>query len=360
MCGRWRNVNPVDARDFLPKKAFESGTVGFDASSLVLMAISSGELGDGGEFERVVAELLFIDQRRIVIFRCADSGKLKLDDGALLPESEPPSAVLSVCEPTRFKSPDTARVNVDRLEGGAEVGSRSAAGVAGVGVDGGGAARATGLLGTFGTGVAEVSTTSGGFGPGVVAGLAVGKGVGIWSVASFSWAACKCTSWLDWVWKSCDWRPLTGVTGSITASLSVSSPSSNIECVRSVGYWRGEDERLALLESACAEVSGGIKNVESAAFFRAAVIAGWGFLGRGREWWLKFMGVKIPKEEVCVAAAASSETAMFAEKPSEGGAVQQGRGGTQRALVPLNQVRQGAGCPLKLGFRAATRRNRSP
>jgi hypothetical protein len=33
------------------------------------MAISSGELGDGGEFERVVAELLFIDHRRFGVLR---------------------------------------------------------------------------------------------------------------------------------------------------------------------------------------------------------------------------------------------------------------------------------------------------
>jgi hypothetical protein len=33
------------------------------------MAISSGEPGDGGVLERVVAELLFIDHRRVGIFR---------------------------------------------------------------------------------------------------------------------------------------------------------------------------------------------------------------------------------------------------------------------------------------------------
>jgi len=51
------------------------------------------------------------------------------------------------------------------------------------------------------------------------------------------------------VWKSCDWRPLTGVTGSLVGSLSVSSPSSSIELVRSVGYWKGDDEMLDRLES---------------------------------------------------------------------------------------------------------------
>jgi hypothetical protein len=69
MAGRERNVRPVAARAFFLKKASELGTVGVDASSLVLMAISSGELGDGGVLERVVAELLFIDHRRTGIFR---------------------------------------------------------------------------------------------------------------------------------------------------------------------------------------------------------------------------------------------------------------------------------------------------
>src|SRR3569833_208445 len=52
-------------------------------------------------------------------------------------------------------------------------------------------------------------------------------------------------SWLCRVWKSCDCRPLTGVTGSLGVSLSDSSPSSsNMGCDRSVGKWRGEDDKL--------------------------------------------------------------------------------------------------------------------
>jgi len=62
-------VKPVDTRGFFLKKASELGTVGCDASSLDLMAISSGELGDGGVLERVVAELLFIDHRRLGALR---------------------------------------------------------------------------------------------------------------------------------------------------------------------------------------------------------------------------------------------------------------------------------------------------
>ena len=57
--------------------------------------------------------------------------------------------------------------------------------------------------------------------------------------------------------------------GSLTASLSVSSPSSNMGCVRSVGYCRGDDERLDLLELARLAVSG-VKNVESAVGLLAA------------------------------------------------------------------------------------------
>jgi len=58
------------------------------------MAISSGELGDGGVLERVVAELLFIDHRRVGIFLAA-SGRFRLDAVALVVGSSP-SAALSV------------------------------------------------------------------------------------------------------------------------------------------------------------------------------------------------------------------------------------------------------------------------
>lgn len=173
MTGRERNEKPVDVRVFF-LKASEPGTVGFDASSLLLMAISSGELGDGGEFERVVAELLFIDHRRAGIFWWAASGKFNADAGALCPGSAPRPA-LSACEPPRLKKLDMVRLKVDvelkvgRLEGGSALGSWSADGVGGVGVEGG-AARGVccGLLGACGGGVTEVSTTRGGLEPGVV------------------------------------------------------------------------------------------------------------------------------------------------------------------------------------------------
>lgn len=134
-----------------------------------------------------------------------------------------------------------------------------------------------GLLGAFGRrgDVAVVSTTSGGFAPGVVPGrTGGGKAAPFWSAASCSCAASRCTSWVDSAWKSCDWRPLTGVTGSITSSLSVSSPSSSIGCVRSVGYCRGDDERLDLLEPGRSKLSRIKGIIESA----AALIAG----GSGR------------------------------------------------------------------------------
>jgi hypothetical protein len=130
-------------RDFFLKKASDPGTVGLDASSLVLMTISSGELGDGGVLERVVAELLFIDHRRDGTFRWAASGRFKLDMVALLPGSTT-SAALS--EPTRLRKLDMVRLKfefepkVERLEGGAGLGSWSATdGVEGVGVEGGAA-----------------------------------------------------------------------------------------------------------------------------------------------------------------------------------------------------------------------------
>ena len=97
-----------------------------------------------------------------------------------------------------------------------------------------------GLLGAaLGGGVAEVSTRRGGFEPSAAA---------VWREASCFWAPSRGPSGFERVWKSCDWRPLTGVTGSITASLSVSSPSSKMGCGRSVGYCAGDDDRLDRLE----------------------------------------------------------------------------------------------------------------
>jgi hypothetical protein len=253
MTGRERNEKPVDVRVFF-LKASEPGIVGFDASSLVLITISSGELGDGGVLERVVTELLFIDHRRAGIFCCAASGKFSADAGALCPGSGP-STALSV-EAPRLKKLDMVRLKfdvelkVERLEAGSGPESWSADGVGGVGVERG-AARGVcwGLLGAFGGGVTEVSTTRGGLEPGLVPGRTEGKVVApLWSAASRSWAASKWPSELERVWKSCDWRPLTGVTGSLRASLSVSSPSSRMGCGRSVGYCRGDDESLDLLE----------------------------------------------------------------------------------------------------------------
>jgi hypothetical protein len=126
--------------------------------------------------------------------------------------------------------------NVPRLEGGAVEGSWSAEeGVAGGGVVGGPARVAVrwGLVG------AAVLTRRGGFEAGVAPWRAA-----VWSAARSRGPP----SGFARVWKSCDWRPLTGVTGSIMASLSVSSPSSKMGCGRSVGYWRGDDDRLDFVE----------------------------------------------------------------------------------------------------------------
>lgn len=76
-----RELSPVDARafDLAAEKASEFGTVGLDAASLVRIAISRGELGEGGVLERVVAELLFMDHRRLGFFRELDPARFTSD-----------------------------------------------------------------------------------------------------------------------------------------------------------------------------------------------------------------------------------------------------------------------------------------
>jgi hypothetical protein len=141
-----------------------------------LIAISRGELGDGGVLERVVAELLFIDHRRIGILRWAASGKFRADTAAGFPGSAP-SAALSVCEPTRLRKLDMVRLKfeVERLEGGAAAGSWSSEGVAGEEIEGGPARGVSwGLRGGFG-GVAAVLTRRGGFTPAAAPWRADGK-----------------------------------------------------------------------------------------------------------------------------------------------------------------------------------------
>jgi hypothetical protein len=114
-------------------------------------------------------------------------------------------------------------------------------------------------------------------------------------------------------------------------------------CVRSVGYCRGEDERLDLLELwvllllslflllLLHDVSNGVRNAGSKACLQGAAGAREGegqaeagaeaenTRGGGSLSWLRLRSVKIPKEDVCAAAAASTETAIFADEPSEGG-----------------------------------------
>lgn len=173
--GRDRKLNPVVARVFFLRKASEPGRVGCDGSSLDsldLIAISSGDPGDGGVFERVVAELLFIDHRRLGTLRWAASGKFNSDALALF-ESGP----LSACEPTRLRKLDMVRrklvfePKVERLEEVAPFKSCSVAGVAGVGVSGvrldeeGARGVCWGLLGVFLGGEAAVSTTNVGLEP---------------------------------------------------------------------------------------------------------------------------------------------------------------------------------------------------
>jgi hypothetical protein len=277
-----------------------------DASSLVLIAISSGELGDGGVLERVVAELLFIDHRRVGSFLCPVSDKFKAD---AFPSSVP-SAALS--EPTRLRKLDMVRLKLDvepkeRLGGCAAGGSWSAADeAAGAGVEGG-AARGVrwGLREAFGGGAADELTSD----------------------------PSRWPSEFGKVWKSCDWRPLTGVTGSITASLSVSSPSSRMGCVSSVGYCRGDDERLDLLEVGSHAVSNGVRNDGSTA---GLLVVERGEGGGGRPSWFKSRSVKIPNEEACVAAAARTETAICANKRSDGGS-KQGRQASNKSLGPSEQ-----------------------
>lgn len=106
---------------------------------MVFTAISKGELGEGGVFERVVAELLFIDHLREGVFRWEDPGRLTSDTSAEW--GAPPIAALSVCELLRLKKLDILRLKleveprVDRLERGTGVGSCSDDGVAGIGVN---------------------------------------------------------------------------------------------------------------------------------------------------------------------------------------------------------------------------------
>jgi hypothetical protein len=77
-----------------------------------------------------------------------------------------------------------------------------------------------------------------------------------------SWFVSGCKSWLR-AWKSCDCRPLTGVTGSLGESLAVSSPSSRIEPLMSVGYCRGDDGRDDRLDNAPSEADLSMKRSKS-------------------------------------------------------------------------------------------------
>lgn len=139
---RERRFRPVEARAFFfSKKASVLGTVGFEASSLDLTAISNGEPGDGGELDRVVAELLFMDHRRLGGFLWPSS---RLVSEA--PLSEPKAALSPSCELVRRKRLDIVRLKepllkfeleprVERRDSGIGAGSScSADGVAGVGV----------------------------------------------------------------------------------------------------------------------------------------------------------------------------------------------------------------------------------
>lgn len=73
---RLRRLRPVAARDFLAlRNSSGCGTVGLEGWSPVLVAISSGEPGDGGVLDRVVAELRFMEKRRVGGLRCDASAK---------------------------------------------------------------------------------------------------------------------------------------------------------------------------------------------------------------------------------------------------------------------------------------------
>lgn len=117
LIARDRRFRPVEARDFFFRKSSWLGTVDVEACSRVLVeAISSGgELGDGGLFERVVAELRFIDQRLVGGFRCAPSARLESDVPVLASPSVEVNADLSLIEFefVRRKKLDIVRLKLD-------------------------------------------------------------------------------------------------------------------------------------------------------------------------------------------------------------------------------------------------------
>ena len=197
LTARERKLKPVEARAFFfSKNASELGTVGVEASSVDLIFIYRGELGEGGELERVVAELLFMDHRRTGVLRWPPSARFVSE----VAPSEPNTALplLSVsCELVRRKILDIVRLKleldprVERLDSGMELGSCSADGVAGVGVDGFGVGLENVLLFLRGGVVlvaAVVFKSKGGFVSGTATGRPVEKVAGVWwSTESESW-----------------------------------------------------------------------------------------------------------------------------------------------------------------------------
>lgn len=122
---RPRRLKPVEERLFFFSKSSGAGRVPF--VDLLVMAISRGEPGEGGELERVVLEDLFIEKRRPL-------------GGGPLVMVEPPRevseagaesmmALVLVCEVERRKRLESERLKlpveprVDRRESG--VGGRS-------------------------------------------------------------------------------------------------------------------------------------------------------------------------------------------------------------------------------------------
>jgi len=191
---RERKLKPVDARAFFfSKNASLLGTVGVEASSFDLIFISRGEPGEGGELERVVAELLFMDHRRVGGLRWSPSPRFVSE----VAPSEPNTALLlSVsCELVRRKILDIVRLKleldprVERLDSGMELGSCSADGEAGVGVDGFGVGLEKVLLFLRGGVVAAVVFSSkGGFVSGTAPERPVENVAGAWwSTESESW-----------------------------------------------------------------------------------------------------------------------------------------------------------------------------
>lgn len=122
LTARPRSEKPVDARFFFLKSSVV-GMVGSALESCACAAISKGEPGDGGLLDRVVAEDLFMENRRPRLLGWAVPFKLVSEAGAV-DESASAKSCLPDCEFVLLKMLDTVRrkppaePRVDRLDRG--------------------------------------------------------------------------------------------------------------------------------------------------------------------------------------------------------------------------------------------------